>query len=182
VVSSVLHLDLFHLDEGDVLARIAAWAWLVVYVAEPPLLLLAFVLQLRAPGGNPARSDPLPWPLGVLLWFQAALLVVLGTALFAAPLDVAEIWPWQLTELTARAIAAWLVAVGGLLAAIAWEGDRGRIRLGLRVPIAFVALEAVALARYGDELDWPSPEAVVLLAALAVLGLTGVWSRRVSSA
>jgi hypothetical protein len=181
LAATLLHLDLFHLDDGDARARIAAWTWLVIYIAEPPLLLLAFVLQLRAPGGNPPRSDPLPGPYLTLLLSQAALLLALGAVLFAVPLEVAEIWPWQLTELTGRAIAAWVVALGGLLAAIAWEGHRGRIRLGIYMLVALVALLAIALARFGEELDFSSAEAVVYLASLASLGMTAAWGWRIST-
>jgi hypothetical protein len=181
LLATLLHLDLFHLDEGDTTARIAAWTWLVIYVVEPPLLTLAFVLQLRAPGGNPPRTDPLPGPYRVLLLCQAALLIALGAVLFAAPLDVAEIWPWQLTELTGRAIAAWLIALGGLAAAIAWEGDRSRIRIGIWSFVALVALQAIALARFGDELEWSSPETIVYLASVASLGVTAAWGWRIST-
>lgn len=181
LAATLLHLDLFHLDEGDTQARIAGWTWLVIYVVEPPLLLLAFVLQLRAPGGNPPRSDPLPRSFRALLLVQSALLLALGAVLFAVPLDVAEIWPWQLTELTGRAIAAWLVAVGGLLAAIAWEDDRSRIRLGTYLLVALAALQAIALARFGEELDFSSVEAIVYVASVASLGVTGAWGWRTST-
>lgn len=181
LAATLMHLDLFHLDEGDARAQIAAWTWLVIYVVEPPLLLLAFVLQLRAPGGNPPRSDPLPSSFRILLLAQTALLLVFGAVLFAIPLDVAEIWPWQLTELTGRAIAAWLVAVGGLLAAMAWEDDRSRIRLGTYLLVALVALQAIALARFGEELDLSSAEAMVYVASLASLGVTGAWGWRIST-
>ena len=81
LAATLLHLDLFHLDEGDTRAQIAAWTWLVIYIVEPPLLLLAFFLQLRAPGGNPSRSDPLPGPFRSLLLLQGALLLALGAVL-----------------------------------------------------------------------------------------------------
>lgn len=178
--ATLLHLDLFHLDEGGARAQIAAWTWLAIYVVEPPLLLLAFVLQLRTAGGNPARRDPLPSPYRGLLLVQAAALLALGSVLFAIPLGVAEIWPWKLTELTGRAIASWLVAVGGLLAAIAWEGDRTRIRLGVYMLVAFVALQAIALARAVGEVDFGSAAAVIYLAALASLGLTAAWGLRIA--
>ena len=107
--------------------------------------------------------------------------MALGAVLFAAPLDVAEVWPWPLTELTGRAMAAWLVALGGLLAAIAWEGDRSRIRIGILMIGTLVALQGIALARYGDELDFSSFEAVVYLASLAALGFTGAWGWRIAT-
>jgi hypothetical protein len=101
--------------------------------------------------------------------------------LFAVPLEVAEIWPWPLTELTGRAIAAWLVALGGLLAAVAWEGDRSRIRLATWTVMALVALQAVALARFGEELDISSASALVYIASLLCLGATGAWGSRIST-
>jgi len=100
--------------------------------------------------------------------------------LFAVPLEVAEIWPWQLTELTGRAIAAWMIALGGLLAAIAWEGDRSRIRLGTYMVVTLVSLQAIALARFGGELDSSSVEAIIYVASLASLGLTAAWGWRIS--
>lgn len=181
LAATLLHLDLFHLDEGGARAQIAGWTWLVIYIVEPPLLLLAFALQLRAPGGNPERSDPLPGSYRGLLLAQAAALGALGGVLFAVPLDVADIWPWQLTELTGRAIAAWLLALSGLLAAVAWEGDRSRIRLGIYMVVALVAFQAIAAARFGEELDLSSASALVYLAALLSLGATGVWGRRIST-
>ena len=181
LLATLLHIDLFHLDEGDARAQAAAWTWLTIYAVEFPLLLLAFVLQLRVAGKNPARSERLPGFYRGVLVVQAAALVALGAALFAIPLDVAEIWPWKLTELTGRAIAAWLVALGGLLAAIAWEGDRTRIRLGAYMVVGLIALQAIALARAGGELDFGSAGATIYLASLACLGLTGAWGWRVSS-
>lgn len=181
LAATLLHLDLFHLDEGGLKAQAAAWIWLVIYVVEPPLLVLAFVLQLRAPGGNPSRSDPLPGPYRALLLAQAAALLALGAVLFAVPLEVAEIWPWQLTELTGRAIAAWLIALSGLLAAIVWEGDGSRIRLGAYMIVALVALQMIALARYGEELELSSAAALVYLASLASLGATGLWGWWIST-
>ncbi len=56
LIATLIHLDLFHLDDGPFTAKAAAWTWLVIYVVEPPVLLLAFVLQLRTPGGNPPAS------------------------------------------------------------------------------------------------------------------------------
>ena len=181
LAATLLHLDLFHLDDGGWKAQLAAWTWFVIYVVEPPLLVLAFVLQLRAPGVDPPRSDPLPDAYRAVLVIQAVALLALGAVLFAVPLEVAEIWPWPLTELTGRALAAWVIALGGLLAAIAWEGDRSRIRLGTWTLMALIALQAVALARFGEELDASSASALVYMASLACLGATGVWGARIST-
>jgi hypothetical protein len=181
LLATLLHLDLFHLDDGGFKAQAAGWTWLIVYVVEPPVLLWAYVAQLRAPGTDPPRTDPLPDSYRGLLVGLAAVLIALGIALFVAPLDVGEAWPWTLTELTGRAIAAWLVALGGLLAAIWWENDRSRIRLGTYLLVAFVALAAVALSRFGEEVDWSAGGAVGLLVGLAAVLVAGLWGWRTST-
>lgn len=181
LLATLLHLDLFHLDHGPATAQVAAWVWLVIYVIEPPLLGIAFWLQLRAPGQDPARPGPLPRPFRGFLLVQAAAVAALGTVLFVFPLDVAEIWPWQLTALTGRAVAAWLIALGGLLAAIAWEDERSRIRLGIFAIAALVLLQLTTLARFGDELDFSTASTAVYLISLAGLGVTGAWGWRIST-
>src|SRR3990172_3742027 len=76
------HLGQFHLREGDASARFAGWAWVVVYVAVPILLAVAFVRQ-EAAGGRLERdvAEPLlPLTRAVLL-VQAAGTTVVGAGL-----------------------------------------------------------------------------------------------------
>ena len=181
LLATLLHLDLFHLDASDSKAQAAAWVWLVIYVAEPPLLLWAFIAQLRTSGGQPPRSDPLPGSYRALLGAEAAILLASGAALFVAPVEVGEAWPWKLTELTGRAIAAWLIAFAGLLAMIWWENERGRIRLGVYALLALIPLQAIALARFGDVVDWSGAGAYVLIAFSASMLATGLWGWRAST-
>ena len=177
LLATLLHLDLFHLDGPDALAQTAAWVWLVIYVAEPPILLWLFIAQLRTDGVDPPRANPLTAPYRLVLAVIAVLLVAFGAALFVAPVEVGEAWPWTLTALTGRAVAAWLIAFGGLLAAMWWENDRQRIRLGTYAILTLVPLTVIALARYGDEVDWQDPAAFVFLASLAGLLAAGLYGR-----
>ena len=181
LLATVLHLEPFHLDAPDLAAQAAGWVWLAVYVAEPPLLLWAFVAQLRTAGGDPPRPHPLPRSYRAALAVQAAILLALGAELFVAPGTVGEAWPWGLTELTARAIAAWLIALAGLLAAVWWENERSRIRLGLALLLTLVPLQALALARYGEEVAWSGPGAPIMLVLMAGLLATALWGWRSST-
>jgi hypothetical protein len=181
LLATLLHLDLFHLDEGGFRAQAAGWIWLAIYALEPPVLTAVYVMQLRAAGEDPPRLNPLPRPYRSFLIVCAVALLAFGPALFIAPLDVGAGWPWPLTELTGRAIAAWLVALGGLLAALAWEDERTRIRLGLLLLLTLVPLQAIALGRFGDEVDWDSAGAVAYVGALVVIAIAGVWGWRVSA-
>ena len=89
-----------------------------------PLLVGLLVLQLRVPGSDPPREAPLPGWIRAVLALQAAALIGVGAALFIAPVDVADaIWPWTLTSLTGRVIAAWLIALGVGVVTVLVEND-----------------------------------------------------------
>ncbi|MEO8696426.1 MAG: hypothetical protein ABI658_23130, partial [Acidimicrobiales bacterium] len=112
---TLLHLDKFHFDTGANSARVAALAWLVVYVVVPPFVLFLVVQQQRARGVEPERDGQLlPRAARVLLLVEGCLLVVLGVVLFGGA-EQAKFWPWKLTDLTARAISAWMLALGAML-------------------------------------------------------------------
>lgn len=175
LVLTLIHIDRFHLDDGGFPAQLAAWVWLVIYVLEPPALLWAFVVQLRMPGGDPPRDEPLPAWLRALLGPLTASLCGFGAALFVAPLDVGELWPWELTSLTGRAVAAWLVAVGLMLAAILWEDHRTRVRPGMALMIALAPLAVAAPLRFSDGIDFGSASMVAYLAFAALLGGAGLY-------
>ena len=49
----------------------------------------------------------------------AAVLLFYGVALLALPAYAAAWWPWTLSELTARAVGAWLVGLG-------WSAAQGQ--------------------------------------------------------
>ena len=84
----------------------------------------------------------------------AVVLLAGGVALLLAPGWASGGWPWPLTDLTGRAVGAWLVGLGWAAAHARLIDDVDRVQpLGL-TGVAFVVLEAVALLRYGDALDW----------------------------
>ena len=108
--------------------------------------------------GRRARDRP-PAPLRALLVLLAVVLLgARRSPCCCAPLEAARLWPWPLTELTGRAVGAWLVGLGWAAAHSRLIDDLPSIRpLGL-TGAAFVALQAVALVRYGDALDLVEPD------------------------
>jgi hypothetical protein len=67
-IATLRHLDIFHLDNGGVPARFAAWGWILVYVGLPWVLIVSFILQERA-GGARAYSVRHPLLGWVRLYF-----------------------------------------------------------------------------------------------------------------
>jgi hypothetical protein len=110
----------------------------------------------------------------VALAAQAAALVGVGAALLVVPAEAASWWPWTLTPLTARAIGAWLVAIGASAAQAAREADFERTRAGMLGYAAIAALALLALARFPETVEWSDPAAWVLVAFVAGMLATGV--------
>lgn len=171
LIATLLHLDKFHFHDPSVVARGAAWLWTIIYVVEPPAVLAAIVVQLRAPGRDRPRRRPLPvWYRGALVAQSIALLAV-GIWLFVAPSSVPW-WPWTLTPLVARAMASWLLGLGVVLATAASENDWDRIRIATAAYVALGVLQLVAVARYAADLRGGAAT-VLYLASLALVLATG---------
>jgi hypothetical protein len=101
--------------------------------------------------------------------------------MFVAPGTAGGFWPWPLTPLTSQVLAAWVLALGVAGAHALYENDVRRVRAILLTYPVLVALHAVALVRFGDEIGWGRPGAVVYLVFLGtclVLGAYGLVSAR----
>lgn len=147
LVTTLIHLDRFDLDS------IFGWFWLVVYVCVTPLLAWLVWRQLRDAEPVARGLHPFPGVLRLLLAAQAVILLASGAALLVAPVDAAEIWPWVLTPLTARAVGSFLVGFGVAAAFALWENDIVRLRGVAWAWCALGALELVVAATRSAELD-----------------------------
>jgi hypothetical protein len=182
-VATLLHLDRFHFAVGG-LPFVAAVAWLAVYLVAPAWILLV-LLQNRVPGRRLAPGT-LPTTAKAVLLAQGLALGGLALTLFIAPAAGEHLWPWSLSPLTARAVAAWLL----MLAAAALLATREPHRVVLEVPaaiyLAIALLQAGALARFRTQVAWDQPAAwllTVLLAVVAATGLAGMlYAHRARSA
>jgi hypothetical protein len=173
LVVTLVHLDRFHLGPGHQAAtRAVTWAWIVVYAVVPVLMALAWWRQARAPGTDPPRTTPLPAVVRASLATQAVVLVPLGAALLVAPAATSQVWPWELTPLTGRAVGAWLVGLGVVAAHGLLEADADRFLPAAGGSLAFVVLQLVVLVRHGDALDG-GVRTGAYLAVLATFAVTG---------
>jgi hypothetical protein len=119
---------------GDFTANSVPYGWLVSYIADPLVAVVAIVsLGLMRP------AVPGTHRLTTLFLVQAALLGATGLVLLLAPGMAADLWPWTLTDVLARVYACFFLgfALGGLLAA-------GETRVAAIRPFA-VASAALAL-------------------------------------
>jgi hypothetical protein len=175
LVATLLHLGQLHLGAHVPAAtRAVTVAWIGIYVLVPALLLVVLAVQARTPGVDPPRSAPLPaWLLAVLA-AQAAVLLAVGLALFAAPGPTAAMWPWKLTPLLAQATGAWLISLGVAAGHAIRERDARRLRPAAVGYILLTALQVIALLRFPDRFAWSSASGVIYLIFLGTMLLTGV--------
>jgi hypothetical protein len=181
LIVTLIHLDRFHLDADELSAQISAWLWLGIYIVVPPWMAILIYLNSRAPGEDPPVVQPIPPWLRGLLAIEGAAMVVTGIALMIDPEWVAGAWPWQLTPLTGRAIAAWLLALGIAAFQAIWERDMIRLRAATLTYAVFGVLQYLAILRFNDDVRWEEPGTWVYLAVLAGITFTGVYGRLATS-
>ncbi len=181
---TLVHLDAFHFGpEHPMSARIVTWGWLAIYAGVPIALLAAERLQARDRRRDGAGSEAAPAPrhrlpvgLRALLGALAVVQLIAGVVLLAWQGTPPEwIWPWPLTALTADAVGAWLVGLGWAAGYAAVVDDVLWVRPVALTGIAFVVLEGIALARYGEVVAWATPAGIAYAALLAGIGASGVW-------
>jgi hypothetical protein len=181
LIATLLHLDRFHLNHPDLPTRTAAWVWLAVYAIVPPAMAALLVLQLRVPGADPPRQAPLPRWTHAILIVHALLMVPLGAALFLAPQATAPLWIWTLTPLTARAVGAWLLALGVAAAHSSWENDWQRVQIATMSYTIFGIFQLLGLARYPLTVDWSRPQSWIYVLFLLSVLFVGVYGWRQSA-
>ncbi|HKA02894.1 MAG TPA: hypothetical protein VKD67_01155, partial [Acidimicrobiales bacterium] len=148
---------------------------LAVYGSVPILMVMGVLAQRRSSTAVPAPSG-LPLAVRVVLVTMSAVLLGLGVALIVAPGWAGAAWPWPLTPLTSGAVGAWLVGLG-VATAHAWVvNDRASLQPLALTGVLFGALQALALARHGGDLDWSGVPAVAYVAGLATLTLVSAWA------
>ncbi|CAN5819718.1 hypothetical protein BH23CHL2_BH23CHL2_34400 [soil metagenome] len=163
-ILTVIHWDLFNHD------HLAFILWVILYAIAPPLV---FGLWFWNRGTDPnmrQKSDP-----AVPALIRTALLVAgvvsLATAvwMFFLPDSAIDIWPWQLSPLTARIMSGW-IALGGTAAVLLARDSRWSAwRIPFETTLIWAALVAIAIVRAESNFDWGSASSWLFVA------IVGLW-------
>jgi hypothetical protein len=174
LLATLRHLDTFAFGRGG-LPGAVAWIWLAVYVALPPLVVAAFVLQAR---GERTAEQPATATLAatrIALGAAGVVLAALGLGLLAEWSALTARWPWPLPPLPADVLGAWLCTYA---AAFLWfalrERDWRRVRIGVAPAIVSFSLDLVAVVRFRHDLDANARTAVYVAGLVAVTLLLAV--------
>ena len=160
LLTTILHWDRFH--HGHV----SFWAWLALYVVTPPLLPWLWARSRRTDPRTPAPDEVLvPDGLRAVVATVGIVQLVFALVMFVRPRLAIEQWPWAVTPLTARTIAAFLAfpAVTWLL--FASDNRWSSFQLPIESATIGMALILVATLRAADEFRG---SAIGYAAALAV--------------
>jgi hypothetical protein len=176
ILATFLHWDKF--SHGSP----AFWLWFVVYLITPLLLPWLWWRNRGQDSGGPEPGEPAMPPVLIQL-FQLAILPTAAIALwlFLAPASAAAWWPWPLTPLTARVVAAWFFLPAAILWILARDGRWSSARLTFIGGLVWNLLLLVAVARAWNEFDptragrWLYPLSLIA-AALAQAGM--LWFMR----
>ena len=113
LAATIIHEDRFKWDYPP------TWVWAVVYAAVP--LAVPFLVFRQRRVADPApTADPRLRTVRLLSAIVGAPLLAGAVALFVAPVELGEHWPWPLTPLLARAVAAWYALFGTMLLSCAF--------------------------------------------------------------
>lgn len=175
--ATLLHWDRFR--HGSL--PFALWFW--IYLLTPFVVPGLWLLNRRHDPGTPESGD-VPYPG----WVRAAMVgaggLLLGIAawMYLAPASAIDVWPWPLTPLTARAVAAFVALPGVAWLAIVWDGRWSAARTMLATVAVGLVLLLIAVARAWDEFDHANALSYVYVAGLAgtlvAIAALGVWMRQ----
>ena len=179
-ITTLIHLDKFHLESTNPITVIVTWAWLLVYAIVPFIMGIVFIQQLRSDGTNPAPTAYLPRWFKVVIGIQGGVMLIIGLGFMFVPMTFAPLWSWTLTPLTARAIGAWLSGIGVATFHSIIENDWGRLRPAMASYALFGILQLINLMRFSDAdgLDWSQMKTwlyVIFLISILGIGCFGTW-------
>jgi uncharacterized integral membrane protein len=140
-ITTFLHWDRFiHQNPGFV-------GWTALYITTPFLVFGAWFLQRRMDSDRHLPESTLPPPVRLVLGALGAGEIALAVALFVAPTDIGQVWPWTVTALTGRSLAAIFTLSGVVSLEIARDGRWSVARYLLEAQAIWLGVVLVSIVR-----------------------------------
>ncbi len=166
-VATLLHWDKFNHGDAPFIAATAFFGWTIVYAISPLLVGWVWLRNRSVDTGAAESEDAVVAGAvrgGVAVCGAAA--VAFGAVIYLVPDVGIDHWPWDLTPLTARVMASFLVESGVIALFLAREKRWTGWRILTQTSIIGALLLLVSAARAWD--DWDGGALTwVFLAALA---------------
>lgn len=148
-IATILHWDKF--THGFISFQL----WALLYFALPFVIPVVWYLNQRANRGD-APSTEARFSSGLRLAIGAVggVLVLASLVLLIFPQVMIPLWPWALTPLTARSLAAMFVLPGWVGLVVAADGRWSAARIIFQAQSISIVLFLVAMALNRAELQW----------------------------
>lgn len=138
-LATILHWDLF--DRSN----LAFYAWIVMNVCAPFVILAAWLINRLEDPLYPEKGEVIiSYGLRRFFGLICAVTLVVAAVLFLAPNLLIHVWPWDLTPLTARVVAAMFSLPGVLGLELIFETRWSAARLTLQAQAFSIFLILVA--------------------------------------
>ena len=148
-VATIIHWDKF--TPG----HISFILWAILYFTLPFVLALVWYRNRATdPHTVDANFPPLPASIRRFLAVVGLVLVVVSLLLFLLPEVMIPSWPWTLSPLTARVMAAMFVLPGIVGLGIARDGRWSAARFILQAQIGAILFILLAILIARSDLDW----------------------------
>ena len=158
-----------HLDRFAT-AHVAFWIWVGLYVITPVLVPLAWWRNRATDPGTPEPGEPpLPGFVRPLLLAAGTIQSVVALVLLLMPSTMIDVWPWQLTPLTAQTLGGWFALPGVTALMMGLDGRWTAIRITLESQLIGLALILLATARAWEDVDTSNAVAHGFVAGIAGL-------------
>ena len=177
LVATLLHWDKFHHGAG------VFHLWLWVYIVTPVAVPAVWAWNRRR---DPVAGDPrFPASVVTALGVSGVAMLAIAAWLFVFPSSAIAVWPWSLTPLTARTVAAFVALPGVAWLAVAMDGRWSAAKAVVETLALGLILLLIAVARAWDEFDTGRPLTWLyvggLVGTLAALAVWYGWMERRSS-
>ena len=170
-IATILHWERF--THGFISFQL----WALLYFTLPFVIPLVWYLNERASRDSPPAAEPrfspaLRWALGIVGGVMAAASLVL----LVAPQVRIPLWPWPLTPLTARALAAMFVLPGWVGLGVAADGRWSAAKFIFQAQSLAIALFLLAVLLNRAAIAWQQPGAWTFLAGLLLVLVLIAWA------
>ncbi len=176
-ISTLLHWDKF--THGHISFEL----WALLYFTLPFVIPVVWYLNQRAVQGRiPAAEQSLSRGLRLAIGCVGAVLSASSAILLIFPEVMIPVWPWSLSSLTARVMAAMFALPGLVGLGVAKDGHWSSASIIFQAQGLSVLLFLVAIVRALDEIQWRQWGSwTFLVGLLLVIFLIGWAARQANS-
>src|SRR5947209_8543574 len=180
LIATIIHWDRFNHGDAPVLAAVAFYGWVGIYVVSPFVVMWLWLRNQRTDPRRPEVPDVIvPWRVRRGAQLFAAGAIVVAAVFFLSPSTASGIWPWHLTPLTARVLASFTAQVGVGALMLSLDQRWSAWRLLIQTFFVATALLLIGAGRAWGNFDQGNPLTWLYLGGLigADLGLLVLYRK-----